>query len=98
VASSVVTTFLTPYIMKASVPCYNFLYNHASEKLRAKIDQREQLVAEAEAATQSEDSHALADKARHAVRNTYLTKRLVNLFIKNMSAKDENNQSETNGK
>ena len=95
VASSVVTTFLTPYIMKATVPCYNFFYNHASAKLRAKIDQREQLVAEAETVTQSEESHAFADKARHAVRNTFLTKRLVELFIKNMSAKDEN-KSETN--
>ena len=94
VASSVVTTFLTPYIMKATVPCYNFFYNHASAKLRAKIDRREQLVAEAETVTQSEESHALADKARHAVRNTFLTKRLVELFIKNMSAKDEN-KSET---
>jgi CPA2 family monovalent cation:H+ antiporter-2 len=95
VASSVVTTFLTPYIMKATVPCYNFFYNHASAKLRAKIDRREQLVAEAETITQSEESHAFADKARHAVRNTFLTKRLVELFIKNMSAKDEN-KSETN--
>ena len=95
VASSVVTTFLTPYIMKATVPCYNFFYNHASAKLRAKIDRREQLVAEAETVTQSEESHAFADKARHAVRNTFLTKRLVELFIKNMSAKDEN-KSETN--
>lgn len=90
VASSVVTTFLTPYIMKASVPCYNFLYNHASAKLRAKIDQREQQVAEAEMATQSDDSHAFADKVRHAVRKTFITKRLVDLFIKNMSAKDKN--------
>lgn len=90
VASSVVTTFLTPYIMKASVPCYNFLYNHASAKLRAKIDQREQLVAEAETVTQSGDNHAFADKLRHAVRHTFITKRLVDLFIKNMSAKDEN--------
>ncbi|MBP5663874.1 MAG: cation:proton antiporter [Bacteroidales bacterium] len=90
VASSVVTTFLTPYIMKASVPCYNFLYNHASAKLRTKIDQREQQVAEAEMATQSEDSHAFADKVRHAVRKTFITKRLVDLFIKNMSAKDKN--------
>ena len=92
VASSVVTTFLTPYIMKASVPCYNFLYKHASEKLRAKIDQREQLVAEAEAASQSGDNHAFADKARHAVRKTFITKRLVDLFIKNMSARDENHE------
>ena len=90
VASSVVTTFLTPYIMKASVPCYTFLYNHASAKLRAKIDRREQLVAEAETATQSDDNHAFVDKLRHAVRKTFLTKRLVDLFIKNMNAKDEN--------
>ena len=92
VASSVVTTFLTPYIMKASVPCYNFLYKHAPEKLRAKIDQREQLVAAAESATQSAENHAFEDKARHAVQNTFLTKRLVNLFFKNMSAKDENHE------
>ena len=92
VASSVVTTFLTPYIMKASVPCYNFLYKHAPEKLRAKIDQREQLVAAAESATQSAENHAFEDKARHAVRNTFLTKRLVDLFFKNMSAKDENHE------
>lgn len=90
VASSVVTTFLTPYIMKASVPCYTYLYNHASEKLRAKINQREQQVAEAEMATQSGETHAFANKVRHAVRNTFITKRLVDLFIKNMNAKDEN--------
>ena len=28
VAASVLTTFLTPYIMKATIPCYNFLYKH----------------------------------------------------------------------
>ena len=91
VASSVVTTFLTPYIMKAAVPCYAFLYNHASESFRAKIDKREQQVAaaEAEAAKPSGDTTSFADKARHAVRHTFLTKRLVNLFIKNMSAHDE---------
>ena len=88
VASSVVTTFLTPYIMKAALPCYNFLYNHASASLRAKIDQREQQVAAAETATAS-DGPSLADKARHAVRNTFFLKHLVNLFIKNMSAHDE---------
>ena len=90
VASSVVTTFLTPYIMKASVPCYNFLYNHASASLRAKIDRREQQVAEAEMAIQSGDTHVFSGKVRHAVRKTFLTKRLVDLFIKNMNAKDEN--------
>jgi CPA2 family monovalent cation:H+ antiporter-2 len=92
VASSVVTTFLTPYIMKAAVPCYTFLYNHASESMRAKIDQREQQLtaAEAKAAQASGDKGSLAKKARHAVRKTFITKHLVNLFIKNMSAHDEN--------
>ncbi|MBQ9440121.1 MAG: cation:proton antiporter [Paludibacteraceae bacterium] len=91
VASSVVTTFLTPYIMKAAIPCYNFLYNHAPASLKAKIDLREQQVAQAEQQQQqagAEGQPSLADKARHAVRHTYITKRLVNLFIKNMSAKD----------
>ena len=90
VASSVVTTFLTPYIMKAALPCYTFLYNHASAGLRSKIDQREQRVAEAETATPSGDTNSFSEKVRHAVRNTFITKRLVNLFIKNMSAHDEN--------
>ena len=95
VASSVATTFLTPYIMKAAVPCYTFLYNHASESLRAKIDQREQQVAEAEAkaANSSGDTNSLAEKVRHAVRHTFVTKHLVNLFIKNMSAHDEEHAS-----
>ena len=48
VAASVLTTFLTPYIMKASVPCYNFLYKHVSQRLRDKIDAREQQVAQAD--------------------------------------------------
>jgi len=89
VASSVVTTFLTPYIMKAALPCYTFLYNHAPAGLRSKIDQREQQVAKAETATTS-SGPSIADKARHAVRHTFITKHLVNLFIKNMSAHDEN--------
>ncbi|MBR2236664.1 MAG: cation:proton antiporter [Prevotella sp.] len=89
VAASVLTTFLTPYIMKAAVPCYTFLYNHASESFRAKIDQREQQVAEAEAAKPSGNKSSLANKARHAVKHTFFLKHLVNLFIKNMSAHDE---------
>ena len=93
VASSVVTTFLTPYIMKAAVPCYNYFYNHASDKLRAKMNQRELTVAQAEQETHSAgESSAMADKAKHAVRHTIVTKRLVNLFIKNMSAKDAENE------
>ena len=78
---------LNPII--AAVPCYTFLYNHASEGLRAKIDQREQEVAKAETVTTSDDGPTVADKARHAVRHTFFLKHLVNLFIKNMSAHDE---------
>ena len=91
VASSVVTTFLTPYIMKAAGPCYTFLYNHVPAGMSAKIDRREQQVAEAEAkaAEPSGDKSSLADTARHAVRHTFFLKHLVNLFIKNMSAHDE---------
>ena len=91
VASSVVTTFLTPYIMKAAGPCYTFLYNHVPESFRAKIDQREQQVAEAEAeaSNPSGNKGSLANKVRHAVRHTFFLKHLVNLFIKNMSAHDE---------
>ena len=91
VAASVLTTFLTPYIMKAAVPCYTFLYNHVPASMRAKIDQREQQVAEAEAraAKPSGGKSSLAERGRHAVRNTFVTKHLVNLFIKNMSAHDE---------
>ena len=90
VASSVVTTFLTPYIMKAALPCYTFLYNHAPAGLRSKIDLREQRVAEAETAMPSGNTNSLAEKVRHAVRHTFITKHLVNLFIKNMSAHEEN--------
>ena len=92
VAASVLTTFLTPYIMKAAEPCYNFLYAHASDSLKAKIDAREKQVEEAEkaAATASKDEGpSSADKVRHAVRKTIVTKRVVDLFLKNMSENDE---------
>lgn len=92
VAASVLTTFLTPYIMKASVPCYNFIYHHASPRLKAKIDAREKQVEEAEkaaaAATQNEGASS-ADKVRHAVRKTVITKRVVDLFFRNMSENDQ---------
>jgi len=91
VASSVLTTFLTPYIMKTTVPCYNFLYKHSSNRLRGKIDKREQEVALAENKTSGASetkflSHA--DKVQHAVRKTIITKRVVKLFYKNMSEND----------
>lgn len=90
VAASVVTTFLTPYIMKASVPCYNFLYKHASERFKAKLDAREATVAAAEQASRVEENGpSVADKVQHAVRKTFITKRVVNLFIKNMSENDK---------
>ena len=92
VAASVLTTFLTPYIMKAALPCYQFLYNHASPRLKAKIDAREQQVAEAEktaAAATKEEGPSSADKVRHAVRKTVVTKRVVELFFQNMSENDQ---------
>ena len=93
VAASVLTTFLTPYIMKAAVPCYSFLYNHASPRLKAKIDAREVQVEQAEKAASAQQEVAdnqpsSADKVRHAVRKTVVTKRLVDLFLKNMSEND----------
>ncbi len=96
VAASVLTTFLTPYIMKASIPCYNFIYNHASPRLKAKIDAREKQVAEAEKAASAaakDEGPSSADKVRHAVRKTVVTKRVVDLFFRNMSEND-NNESE----
>ena len=92
VASSVLTTFLTPYIMKATVPCYNFLYNHVSPRVRAKIDHREQTVEQAERASASaieSSTPSAADKVRHAVRKTVITKRVVDLFLTNMSENDK---------
>ncbi len=96
VAASVLTTFLTPYIMKASVPCYNFIYNHASPRLKAKIDAREKQVEEAEKAASAaakDEGPSSADKVRHAVRKTVVTKRVVDLFFRNMSEND-NKESE----
>ena len=86
VASSVVTTFLTPYIMKAAVPCYNALYKRAPERLRAKIDAREQQVL---TTSDVQEKGNLGDKVQHAVRHTVITKRVVKLFIENMSANDK---------
>ncbi|MBR1928382.1 MAG: cation:proton antiporter [Paludibacteraceae bacterium] len=98
VAASVLTTFLTPYIMKAAVPCYDFIYKHSSPRIREKIDKREQKVLQAEQAASINDDNtnpSSADKVRHAVRRTIVTKRLVDLFFKNMSEndrpKDKNN-------
>lgn len=96
VAASVLTTFLTPYIMKASIPCYNFIYNHASPRLKAKIDAREKQVEEAEKAASAaakDEGPSSADKVRHAVRKTVVTKRVVDLFFRNMSEND-NKESE----
>ena len=97
VAASVLTTFLTPYIMKATVPCYNFLYKHASDRFRGKIDQREKDVELAEqAATGSDEDKFLshADQVQHALRHTIVTKRVVKLFYTNISENDKKEQSD----
>jgi CPA2 family monovalent cation:H+ antiporter-2 len=94
VAASVLTTFLTPYIMKATLPCYNFLYNHASPRVKAKIDAREKQVADAEIAEVAAKAKAAnmpstADKVRRSVRKTLITKHVLDLFLKNMSENDQ---------
>ena len=95
VASSVITTFLTPYIMKAAVPCYDFLYKHASPRLKAKIDKREEQMAQTDKQTKkSEKKAAVAKKARSVIDHTFIIKRLVNLFMENMSANDKEHKEE----
>ena len=92
VAASVLTTFLTPYIMKATVPCYNYLYNHASTRLKTKIDNREKEVESAEqtSGASAEDTfRSHAEKVTHALRHTVVTKRVVQLFFTNMSENDK---------
>ena len=98
VAASVLTTFLTPYIMKATIPCYDFLYNHASPRLRAKIDKRE---AEVEAAEQAAASKATSEakpnaqegKMHKVLQHTFITKRIVELFFRNMSENDKKTEN-----
>ena len=92
VAASVLTTFLTPYIMKATVPFYNFFYSHASARLKEKIDRREVEVAQAEQKVSgSSENKFLAhyEKVQHALRHTIVTKRVVKLFFTNMSENDK---------
>ena len=97
VASSVVTTFLTPYIMKAAVPCYNALYKHAPERLRAKMDFREQQVEQAEQQANEPKGKSQKSKAKSpiqkAISHTFFTKRLFHLFMENMSANDKKNDN-----
>ena len=92
VAASVLTTFLTPYIMKATVPCYNFLYSRFPQRTKEKIDVREKEVEEAEKnATGSSEASFLShsEQVQHALRNTIITKRVVKLFYQNMSENDK---------
>ena len=96
VAASVLTTFLTPYIMKATVPCYNYLYNHASTRLKTKIDNREKEVESAEqtSGASAEDTfQSHAEKVTHALRHTVITKRVVQLFFTNMSENDKKEEN-----
>jgi CPA2 family monovalent cation:H+ antiporter-2 len=101
VAASVLTTFLTPYIMKATMPCYNFLYKHASPRLKTKIDTREQVVEQAEqkSSSSSEDKfQAHKERVQHALRKTVITKRVVNLFFTNMSENDQKSENKNDEK
>ena len=96
VAASVLTTFLTPYIMKATVPCYNFFYSHASARLKEKIDRREVEVEQAEQKTTGSSENkflAHSEKVQHALRHTIVTKRVVKLFFTNMSENDKKEEN-----
>ena len=97
VAASVLTTFLTPYIMKTTVPCYNFLYNHAPQGMRERIDRREQQVAQLEqkpeAATSETKMKNHHQKMDNVLKHTFVTKRVVNLFLKNMTENDKKVES-----
>ena len=88
VAASVLTTFLTPYIMKATVPCYEWLYKHSSGKTKSKIDAREEAVAKAEEGKSGKAEDKMknhTEKMEHLLRYTFLTKRVVKLFLQNSS-------------
>ena len=92
VAASVLTTFLTPYIMKTSVPCYNFVYKHAPKGMRARIDKREEQVAKAEQKTTTSSETKMSNHHQtmnKALKHTIITKHMVNLFIKNMTENDK---------
>jgi len=92
VAASVLTTFLTPYIMKATIPCYDFFYKHTSNRLRTKIDAREKAVEQAEqqsTGSSDEKFRSHAEKVQYALRHTIITKRMVSLFFRNMSENDQ---------
>ena len=75
------------------MPCYEALYKHAPAGLKAKMDRREKLVAEAEKKAkepkgESRKSEAISGLSK-AISHTVVTKRLVNLFIENMSAHEK---------
>ena len=74
------------------MPCYNFLYKHASPRLKSKIDVREQEVEAAEHSTSSAAEDTMqqhAEKVQHALRHTMVTKRVAKLFFTNMTENDK---------
>ena len=93
VASSVITTFLTPYIMKAAEPSYNFLYKHAPARLRTRIDRREEQVAlssqQEGVSKKPSDGSKKPSPIKKVISHTFLTKRLIQLFMENMSENDK---------
>lgn len=93
VASSVITTFLTPYIMKAAEPSYNFLYKHAPARLRTRIDRREEQVAlssqQEGVSKKPSDGSKKPSPLKKVISHTIVTKRLIKLFMENMSENDK---------
>ena len=63
IAVSVITTFTTPYMIKAATPVCNFLYKKLPVKLLAKLDPSPDASAKASEAEQSEWRHLLKSYA-----------------------------------
>ncbi|MBR0224220.1 MAG: cation:proton antiporter [Bacteroidales bacterium] len=78
IAVSVITTFTTPYMIKAATPVCNFLYKKLPVKLLAKLDPSPDASAKASEAEQSEWRHLLK---RYALRVLLYGVILIAIFL-----------------
>lgn len=78
IAVSVITTFTTPYMIKAATPVCNFLYKKLPVKLLAKLDPSPDASAKASEAEQSEWRHLLK---RYGLRVLLYSVILIAIFL-----------------
>ena len=71
------------------MPCYAFFYRNAPARLRTMMDRREEQVAQAEQVTNESKTNIDTTSIQKVLSHTVVTRQLVDLFIENMSAKDE---------